>query len=52
MPFRARTPAFYNFRTTKSALLAFGTCMLQQLAVLGLMFIWLRWDGDRVNRGR
>jgi UDP-N-acetylmuramyl pentapeptide phosphotransferase/UDP-N-acetylglucosamine-1-phosphate transferase len=43
---------FYNFRATKSTLLAFSTCMLQQLAVLGLMFIWLRWDGNRVNRGR
>jgi hypothetical protein len=43
---------FYNFRATKSALLAFSTCMLQQLAVLGLIFIWLRWDGDRVNRRR
>jgi hypothetical protein len=43
--------AFYNFRATKSALLAFSTCMLQLLTVLGLSLIWLRWNGDRVNRG-
>jgi hypothetical protein len=41
---------FYNFRATRSALLALSTSMLQQLAVLGLMFIWLRLEGDRVNR--
>jgi hypothetical protein len=26
--------------------------MLQQLAVLGVVFIFLRWRGNEVNRGR
>jgi hypothetical protein len=41
---------FYNIRATRSVLLALSTSMLQQLAVLGLLFIWLRLEGDRVNR--
>jgi len=43
---------FYNFRATKSAVLALSTSMLQQLAVLGLIFVFLSWRGDEVNRGR
>jgi hypothetical protein len=40
----------YNFRATRSAALAFSTSMLQQLAVLGLLFLYFRLQGDRVNR--
>jgi hypothetical protein len=40
----------YNFRTTRSAALAFSTSMLQQLAVLGLLFLYFRLQGDRLNR--
>jgi hypothetical protein len=43
---------FYNFKATRSAALALSTSMLQQLAVLGLIYLWLRLDGDRVNRRR
>jgi hypothetical protein len=42
----------YNFRATKSAMLAVSTSMLQQLAVLGLVFLFLSWKGNEVNRGR
>jgi hypothetical protein len=41
---------FYNFRATKSAMLAFSTSTLQQLAVLGLLLLYFRLEGDRVNR--
>jgi hypothetical protein len=30
--------------------LAFSTSMLQQLAVLGLLFLYFRLEGDRANR--
>jgi hypothetical protein len=43
---------FYNFRATKSVLLTLSTSMLQQLAVLGLIFLLARLDGDRANRHR
>jgi hypothetical protein len=43
---------FYNYKATRSAMLAFSTSMLQQLAVLGVIFIFLRWRSDEVNRGR
>jgi hypothetical protein len=43
---------FYNYNVTKSAMLAISTGMLQQLAVLGVIFLFLRWRGDEVNRGR
>jgi hypothetical protein len=43
---------FDNFRATKSAMLAISTSMLQQLAVLGVIYLFLRWRGDEVNRGR
>jgi len=42
----------YNFRATKSAMLAVSTSMLQQLAVLGVIFLFLRWKGNEVNRSR
>jgi hypothetical protein len=41
---------FYNFRATRSATLAFSTSMLQRLAALGPLFLYFRWEGDRVNR--
>jgi hypothetical protein len=40
---------FYNLKWTKSAALALSTSMLQQLAVLGLFFLFFRWHGDKVN---
>ena len=43
---------FYNYNATKSAMLAISTSMLQQLAVVGVIFLFLRWRGDEVNRGR
>jgi hypothetical protein len=43
---------FYNYNVTKSATLAISTAMLQQLAVLGVIFLFLRWRGNEVNRGR
>jgi hypothetical protein len=43
---------FYNYNATKSAMLAISTSMLQQFAVLGVIFLFLRWQGDKVNRGR
>lgn len=43
---------FYNYNATKSAMLAISTSMLQQVAVLGAIFLFLRWQGDEVNRGR
>jgi hypothetical protein len=41
---------FYNLRATRSATLAISTSMLQQLAVLGLLFLYFRLEGDRANR--
>jgi hypothetical protein len=43
---------FYNYNATKSAMLAISTSMLQQFAVLGVIFLFLRWQGDQVNRNR
>jgi hypothetical protein len=43
---------FYNYKATKSAMLALSTSMLQQLAVLGVIFLFLRWRSDELNRGR
>jgi hypothetical protein len=37
---------FYNYNVTKSVTLAISTSMLQQLAVLGVIFLFLRWRGD------
>ena len=43
---------FYNYAVTKSAMLAISTVVLQQVAVLGVIFLFLRWRGNEVNRGR
>jgi hypothetical protein len=43
---------FYNYNVTRSTVLAVSTSMLQQLAVLGVIFLFLRWRGNEVNRGR
>ena len=43
---------FYNYNIAKSATLAISTSLLQQLAVLGVVFLFLRWRGNEVNRGR
>ncbi|MEZ0058112.1 putative membrane protein [Bradyrhizobium elkanii] len=41
---------FYNYNATKSAMLSISTSLLQQLAVLGVIFLFLRWQGNEVNR--
>ncbi|KIU50787.1 MULTISPECIES: hypothetical protein [Bradyrhizobium] len=41
---------FYNYNATRSATLTISTSLLQQLAVLGVIFLFLRWQGDEVNR--
>ena len=43
---------FYNYKATKSAMLAFSTSILQQLAVVGLIFLFFRWHANEVNRSR
>ncbi len=43
---------FYNYSATKLAMLGISTSMLQQFAVLGVIFLFLRWQGDQVNRNR
>jgi hypothetical protein len=43
---------FYNYNATKSAMLAISTSILQQVAFLGAIFLFLRWRGNEVNRGR
>jgi hypothetical protein len=43
---------FYNYNITKSATLAISTSLMQQLAALGVVFLFLRWRGNEVNRGR
>jgi len=43
---------FYNYNVTGSAMLAISTGMLQQLAVLGAIFLFLRRTGTEANRGR
>jgi hypothetical protein len=42
----------YNYKATKSAALAVSTSILQQIAVVGAIFLFLRWRGEEVNRGR
>jgi hypothetical protein len=42
--------AFYNYRATGSSVLTLSTSMLQQFAVLGVIFLFLRWQGHEVNR--
>jgi hypothetical protein len=41
---------FYNFNATKSFILAISTSLLQQVAVLGAVFLFLRWSGDHQKR--
>lgn len=43
---------FYNYNATKSATLAISTSMLQQLAVLGVIYLFVRWDQAKANRRR
>jgi hypothetical protein len=43
---------FYNYNITRSTVLALSTATLQQLAVVGAIFLFLRWRGNEVNRGR
>jgi hypothetical protein len=43
---------FYNYNVTRSAMLAISTGVLQQLAALGVIFLFLRWRGNEVNRSR
>jgi hypothetical protein len=43
---------FYNYNATKSAVLAFSTSVLQQLAVVGVIFLFFRWHANEVNRSR
>jgi hypothetical protein len=43
---------FHNYSATRSVTLTISTSMLQQLAVLGVVFIFFRWRGNEVNRGR
>lgn len=43
---------FYNWKATRSAVLTVSTSLLQQLAVLGLIFFFLRWSGNQANRNR
>jgi hypothetical protein len=33
-------------------MLAISTSMVQQIAVLGVIFLFLRWRSNEVNRGR
>jgi hypothetical protein len=42
----------YNFGATKSVILALSTALLQQLALLCVILLLLRWSGDRTNSGR
>jgi hypothetical protein len=42
----------HNYNATRSVMLAISTSMLQQLAVLGVIFIFFRWRWNEVNRGR
>ena len=42
---------FYNYNATKSATLAVSTSMLQQLAVLGLILLFLRWSANSRRSG-
>jgi hypothetical protein len=43
--------AIFYYNVAKSAMLAISTGMLQQLGVLGVTFLFLRWSGNEVNRG-
>jgi len=43
---------FSNYNATKSAALALSTSMLQQLAVLGAIYLFFRLTDNEENRGR
>jgi hypothetical protein len=43
---------FYNYNATKSTTLAISTSVLQQLVVLGVIFLLLRLSSDKASRGR
>jgi hypothetical protein len=43
---------FYNYNAAKSAMLALSTSILQQLAVVGVIFLFFRWHANEVNRSR
>ena len=43
---------FYNYNATKSAALALSISMLQQLAVLGMIYLYFRLTDNEENRGR
>jgi hypothetical protein len=43
---------FYNYNATKSATLALSTSMLQQLAVLGAIYLYFRLTDHEENRSR
>jgi hypothetical protein len=43
---------FCNYNATRSAMLALSTSILQQLAVVGVIFLFFRWHGNEVNRRR
>jgi ABC-type nickel/cobalt efflux system permease component RcnA len=49
---RSTYAIFHNYNATKSVALALSTSILQQLAVVGAIFLFLRWRGEEVNRGR
>ena len=52
LPSRVHFATFYNYNATKSAMLAISTSVLQQLAVVGMIFLFFRWHANEVNRGR
>ena len=41
---------FYNYNATKSAVLALSTSMLQQLAILGAIYLYFRLTDNEENR--
>jgi hypothetical protein len=43
---------FYNYNATKSAALALSTSILQQLAVLGAIYLYFRLTDHKTNRSR
>jgi hypothetical protein len=43
---------FYNYNATRSAALALSTSMLQQLAVLGAIYLYFRQTDHEENRSR
>jgi hypothetical protein len=41
---------FYDFRKTRSVMLALSTSMLQQFAVLGLVVLFASWKSEQAQR--